>query len=149
MSPSTPSHGPKPARSSAVCMRALGQLLPCSGLAWATGATNPSDCCGPLQVQVTFDSSLLAVPSQSSCSLGTDWQSAFVCNAKGSNSSVFFNSVDQSVNSAKQGTAVSIATITFQAVQVRRSRVLAARPLPQLRCIPCIIAPCRVKSMQF
>ena len=115
-------------------MQVLWQLLSCSGFAQTTGATIPSDCCGSLQVQVNFDSSLLAVPSQSSCTLGTDWQSAFVCNAKGSNSSVFFNSVDQSVNSAKQGTAVSIATITFQALQVRTLCTGSMTPAPAAVC---------------
>ena len=71
-----------------------------------------------LQLLINYPPNLLSVASESDCSPGADWPATsltFVCNARGSSSSVLMNSILQPPFSSQQGTNISVARITFLA----------------------------------
>lgn len=72
-----------------------------------------------MQLRVNYPSSILTVASESDCSPGVDWPANslnYVCNARGSTSSVLMNSILQPPYRSQQGTNISIARVTFTAV---------------------------------
>ena len=76
------------------------------------------DYASTLQLQINYPANLLSVVSESDCSPGADWPAnslTFVCNARGSSSSVLMNSILQPPFSSQQGTNISVARITFLA----------------------------------
>ncbi|KAL3148640.1 hypothetical protein ABBQ38_014063 [Trebouxia sp. C0009 RCD-2024] len=71
------------------------------------------------ELRVNYPSSILTVASESDCSPGADWPAnslTFVCNARGSSSSVLMNSILQPPYSSQQGPNISVASIIFTAV---------------------------------
>ena len=81
-----------------------------------------------LQLRLNYDSAALSVASESSCQSGADWPASsltFVCNARGSASSVFFNSILRPPFASQQGGAVRVATITFTARRAQMGAVFS------------------------
>ena len=81
-----------------------------------------------VQLRVNYPADLLSVLSESACFAGADWPAdslSFVCNARGSSSSVLMNSILQPPYSSQQGANISIASVTFTADK----GVTGSRPL--------------------
>lgn len=72
-----------------------------------------------VQLRVNYPSNILTVASESDCSPGTDWPAnslTFVCNARGSPSSVLMNSILQPPYRSQQGPNITVASVIFTAV---------------------------------